>query len=217
MNQVPAKPKIYHITHLDNLPKIVEAGCLWSDQKRIDLGIITTLVGMSKIKLRRLREIEVCCHPGSMVGQYVPFYYCPRSIMLYILHRSNHDDIEYRDGQDPIVHLQFDLSTCLDWADQNEVTWALSTGNAGALFADYFFAQRSDFQRIDWSAVGNRDFRSRQVKDGKQAEFLVRDAIPWSLVEHVGVFDQNACKLANQTVAASEHQPTIRIENSWYF
>ncbi len=105
MNMVPPNPKVYHITHIDNLPKIVEAGCMLADQKRIELGIDTNLVGMSAIKKRRLEVIEVSCHPGSKVGHYVPFYYCPRSVMLYILHRSNHADLDYRDGQDPIVHL----------------------------------------------------------------------------------------------------------------
>lgn len=216
MSQVPANPKIYHITHIDNLPKIVGDGYLWSDQKRIELGIDTNLVGMSTIKKRRLEVIEVSCHPGSKVGQYVPFYYCSRTVMLYILHRSNHIDLDYNDGQDPIVHLEFDLNKCIQWADDNSVPWALSTGNAGAIYAD-FYGNRRDFARIDWDAVANRDFRNPTVKEGKQAEFLVRDSIPWALVEHIGVFDQNRLKLAKRAIAAESHQPAISIENGWYF
>jgi hypothetical protein len=30
-------------------------------------------VGMTNIKQRRLTQIEVPCHPGTTVGQYVPF------------------------------------------------------------------------------------------------------------------------------------------------
>ena len=177
MNKVPTNPKIYHITHIDNLPKIVKAGCMLSDQKRIELGIDTNLVGMSTIKKRRLEVIDVSCHPGSKVGHYVPFYYCPRSVMLYILHRSNHDDLDYRDGQDPIVHLEFDLRTCLRWADEKGVRWALSRGNAGALYAD-FYGKIEDFARIDWDAVANRDFRHPTVKEGKQAELLLFKRLP---------------------------------------
>jgi hypothetical protein len=162
MSQVPANPKIYHITHIENLPKIVADGCLWSDQKRIAMGINTHLVGMSAIKKRRLDVIEVSCHVGSKVGQYVPFYYCPRTVMLYILHRGNHADLDYSDGQDPIIHLEFDLKRCIEWADDNAVPWALSLGNAGALYAD-FYGSRKDFVRIDWEAVANRDFRDPTV------------------------------------------------------
>ena len=85
----PANPKIYHITHVDNLPAIVQAKGLWSDAKRIELKLDTSVVGMSRIKKRRLEERTVSCWPDTMVGSYVPFYFCPRSIMLYILYRSN--------------------------------------------------------------------------------------------------------------------------------
>lgn len=216
MSRVPANPKIYHITHINNLPKIVEAGCLWSDAKRIELGLETNVVGMSKIKECRLRECEVKCNPGTMVGQYVPFFYCPRSIMLYMLHMGNHVDIDYTEGQGPIVHLQADLHACVEWAEENRVAWALSPVNARARYADFFDRER-DFNRIDWSAVANRDFRSPAVKEGKQAEFLVFESFPWSLVERIGVFDQNRNVLAQQSVNSATHQPRINIENGWYF
>jgi hypothetical protein len=83
---VPTNPKIYHITHVRNLPNIVQCGVLWSDAKRIELNLNCDVVGLTHIKQRRLREIEVDCYPGTHVGDYVPFYFCPRSIMLFILH-----------------------------------------------------------------------------------------------------------------------------------
>jgi len=51
------------------------------------------------------------CHVSrrTTVGQYVPFYFCPRSVMLYVLHRGNHPSLEYRGGQTPLVHLEADL------------------------------------------------------------------------------------------------------------
>jgi ssDNA thymidine ADP-ribosyltransferase, DarT len=27
------------------------------------------------------------------VGEYVPFYFCPRSITLFLLHKGNHVDL----------------------------------------------------------------------------------------------------------------------------
>ncbi|MCU0526471.1 MAG: DUF4433 domain-containing protein [Elainella sp. Prado103] len=105
---------------------------LVSDANRIASGLSCLLVGMSTIKQRRLGEIEVSCHSGTTVGQYVPFYFCPRSIMLYILHMGNHPDVSYKGGQQPIVHLQADFDTVINWANSNTVRWAFSNGNAGA-------------------------------------------------------------------------------------
>src|SRR3954471_12342424 len=108
MSTPPPSSKIYHITHLRNLPDIVRAGAIYSDAKRIALGLDCEIVGMSKIKQRRLTQIEVDCHPGTKVGQYAPFYFCPRSIMLFLLHKGNHPDLDYKEGQGPIVHLRAD-------------------------------------------------------------------------------------------------------------
>ena len=96
---VPERPQIYHITHVDNLAKIIADGVLWSDRERLDRGIDCALVGMNKIKQRRLEEIVVDCHPATKVGEYVPFYFCPRSVMLYILWRGNHPEVTYREAR----------------------------------------------------------------------------------------------------------------------
>ena len=71
----PANPKIYHITHVDNLPGIITAGGLLSDARIVAHGGPAQLVGMSSIKRRRIEELEVPCHPGTKVGEYVPFYF----------------------------------------------------------------------------------------------------------------------------------------------
>jgi len=113
MTAVPENPKIYHITHIKNLEGILNDEVIWSDAKRIELGLGCEIVGMSEIKRRRLKELEVKCHSGTMVGEYVPFYFCPRSIMLYILYMGNDPDLSYRGGQGPILHLQADLETTI--------------------------------------------------------------------------------------------------------
>ncbi len=168
MATVPSRPKIYHITHLGNLPQIVRAGRLWSDAKRIELGLDCAIVGMSEIKRRRLGELAVSCHPGTTVGQYVPFYFCPRSIMLYILYRGNHPELSYRGGQRPIVHLQADLHETVRVAEEHGVRWAFSNTNAGARYASFYDSLES-LDEVDWAAVEAVDFRGAAVKERKQS------------------------------------------------
>lgn len=110
MSPVPAQPKIYHITHVDNLPAIVRDRVLVSDATMLARGGPSVTIGMSEIKRRRIEEIMVTSHPDTKVGDYVPFYFCPRSVMLYLIYRANHQDLSYRGGQDPIVHLEADLT-----------------------------------------------------------------------------------------------------------
>ena len=89
MPQPPAKPKIYHIVHVDRLASIIADGCLWSDVVMAQRQGAGTTIGMGSIKPGRL-GLPVPCHPGTRVGEYVPFYFCPRSIMLYVIHCANH-------------------------------------------------------------------------------------------------------------------------------
>jgi hypothetical protein len=127
------QPKTYHITHVNNLSSIVADNYIEADGRRIRRGGDQTSIGMTEIKRRRLNEITVSCHPDTMVGDYVPFYFCPRSIMLYILYTGNHPDMaHYCDGQDPILHLQVDMEAAINWADQNRVRWTFSDRNAGS-------------------------------------------------------------------------------------
>jgi hypothetical protein len=216
MTPFPPNQKIYHITHIDNMPQIVEAAALFSDAERIASNLDCEIVGISNIKRRRLTTIEVPCHHGTRVGEYVPFYFCPRSIMLYILHMANHPDLAYHGGQRPIVHLQADLAATLHWADNSGIQWAFSDRNAGASIAS-FYSRVEDFDKINWSAVAATDFRPLQVKEGKQAEFLFYKSFPWELIEEVGVVDEKVKHRLDTILERAEHRPLVVIHGNWYY
>jgi len=111
--QIPAEPKIYHIVHVDRLPSIIADDWLWCDAEIVRRSPPGTTIGMNGIKQRRLNELTLTSHPGMHVGDCVPFYFCPRSIMLYLIHQANHPELVYRGGQDHIVHLEADLTLTL--------------------------------------------------------------------------------------------------------
>ena len=216
VTSIPNNPKIYHITHMDNLPGVIERGCLWSEARCLAEDCQCTIVGMSKIKHRRLQEIVVDCHPGTTVGQYVPFYFCPRSVMLYILHRGNHPDIDYRGGQQPIVHLQADFKQAVRWAGEVGRRWAFSDRNAGAFYAS-FFRDLAGLGEINWDAVRAIDWRDPAVQEGKQAEFLMLDSFPWELVDAIGVIDQQTRADVNRILERAEYKPLVNVRPDWYY
>jgi len=118
MYDPPAQPKIYHITHVGNLPNIIGKGWLVSDALMAAEGGPSAPIGMAGIKQRR-RTLPVHCHRNTYVGDYVPFYFCPRSIMLYIIHKANNPELGYTGGQGPIVHLEADMAATIEWANTN--------------------------------------------------------------------------------------------------
>lgn len=216
---LPAQPKIYHIVHVDRLPSILADGFLWCDAeivKRVPPG---TTIGMNGIKQRRL-GLPLTSHPGLRVGDCVPFYFCPRSIMLYLIYQANHVDLIYRGGQDPIVHLQADLYKVVDWAEQNRQRWAFTLSNAGASY----FEDRCDLRQlneINWQAVQAAQWSGNgiatSIKEGKQAEFLLENSFPWHLVERVGVCSRPVYQQVTKVLPAGSHQPKVEIKRDWYY
>ncbi len=213
---IPENPKIYHITHVDNIRNIVATGGLLSDARILQKGGPTQMIGLSNIKRRRIEELEVRCRPGTKVGEYVPFYFCPRSIMLYVIHRADHPELTYRGGQDPIVHLEADLHQVVGWADNNGVRWAFSLSNAGTRYTQF----RSDLcylHELDWDAIASTDFRDPNVKEGKQAEFLVYGFFPFDLVERIGVHRADVGNKIRSVLAGSGYTPRVEVRDDWYF
>jgi len=211
----PAQPKIYHITHVDNLPSIIADGGLVSDAAMIEQGGPTTAIGMSDIKQRRL-VLPVKCHTGNHVGDYVPFYFCPRSVMLYVIYCANHENLTYRGGQGPIVHLEADLHEVVSWADDSNRRWAFSLSNAGAKYAE-FRASLDDLDHLDWAAIAAADWRLDRVKEAKQAEFLLRDSFPWNLVTQIGVLTAGIREATVAALNEASHEPEVVIRPAWYY
>lgn len=216
---VPANPKIYHIVHVDRLASIIADGQLLCDAQMAQRANAGTTIGMGSIKQRRLR-IPIACRPGLHVGECVPFYFCPRSIMLFLIHCANHEELTYRGGQGPIVHLELDLHELVEWAEAQQRRWAFTLSNAGA----YYFEDRcnlSNLGEINWDAVTSNQWSgngiSRTVKEGKQAEFLIEASVPWELVRRIGVRNQAVGQRASQVVQTAAHRPTVEVKADWYY
>lgn len=217
---VPTQPKIYHIVHVDRLLSIITDGYLWCDAevvRRIPSG---TTIGMNHIKQRRLSELTLTSYPDLRVGDCVPFYFCPRSIMLYLIYRGNDPSLVYRGGQEPIVHLQADLLNCVAWAKQHDRRWAFTLSNAGA----YYFEDRcnlAQLSEINWQAVRTNRWSgsgiSSSIKEGKQAEFLLEYCFPWHLIEHIGVHSTGIYREVANVLPVGGHRPQLEIKTDWYY
>ncbi len=213
---VPARPKIYHIVHVDRLPSIIVNDALWCDAIVVRHCPPGTTIGMSDIKRRRLEELTLSSHPGLYIGQCVPFYFCPRSIMLYLLYQANHPELTYRGGQGPIIHLEADLYRTVSWANQHRRRWAFTLSNAGARYVE----DRTDLAQlgeINWDAVQARRW-SGSLKEGKQAEFLLEEKFPWTLIERIGVHSLRVYQQTANAIQAGPHKPIVEIKkDDWYY
>ena len=208
---VPRHPKLYHITHGDNLREIIAAGGLLADSEAVQ-GKAPTRIGNAEVVARRkLRPVPD--HPGTCVGDYVPFFFCPRSVMLYVISCRNSPGLDYTAGQRPIVHLEADLRRVVKWTDDRRVPWAFTLSNAARDDAEFRY-RLDDLIDVDWDAVEALWWRGPSMEP-KQAEFLVHQGVPWSLVERIGVLDDRVARRVSEITVGTAMRVDVRPE--WYY
>lgn len=210
---VPTNPKIYHIMHVDRLPSIVEEGYLWCDEEVNRRALQGTPIGMTSIKQRRRNNLLTSC-PGLRVSQCAPFYFCPRSVMLFMIDRANNPELPYLQGQNQIIHLVADLHETINWAQKNNRRWAVTLSNAGSSY----FEDRctlDGLNEIDWDAVKAQYWQDCREK--KQAEFLIETNFPWTLVERIGVISPMIRNQAITILPTGGHRPPIDVLPEWYY
>lgn len=205
----PSKTYIYHITDMANLPSIINEGGLYSDGVIRDRGLVTTEIGFSNIKQRRLNEYKVSCCGDRYVGEFVPFYFCPRSPMLYTINRGN---TGAQPGcQKTILHL---VST-VDKGMAANAVWAVSDGNAGAAYTE-FSNDPTVLDTLNWEVIKSADWAGKRMHE-KASEFLVADYFPLRDFIGIGCFDDTVAEEVRQLSAGISRVPQIKVRRHWYF
>ena len=136
--------------------------------------------------------------------------------MLYLLHKGNHPDLSYREGQTPIVHLEADLQNVVDWADSRQRPWAFSKTNAGAKYTR-FFNKLDILPELNWQAIAATDWRDSMTKEAKQAEFLLYQDFPWAMVERIGVISDTMSSKVKSLLDAASYKPSLAVQPDWYY
>lgn len=161
--------RIFHITHVDNLAAILAEGGLWCDREAAERGVAEVGIAHQHIKERRARR-HVPISPGGTLDDYVPFYFAPRSPMLYSIHGGYVEG--YSNGQRSVVH----LVSSAEAVSASGAPFVFADGHAELDLSD-FFDDLDDLNKIDWKIM-KAAYWADTNEDGdrkrrRQAEFLV--------------------------------------------
>ena len=109
MSPRPVPTPVLHFTRVEHLVDIIGHGLLSDSGTRAKGGTLIE-VGHPDIKrLRRERPVPIA--PHGMVGDYVPFYFAPRSPMMFVIHCDNVPG--YSAGSDRLVYLMTTIERLL--------------------------------------------------------------------------------------------------------
>lgn len=213
---------LFHFTHLDNLPAILDAGALLSDSAVHARGLLANEAGDPQIKQRRRRQ-PVTCSPGGVVGDYVPFYFAARSPMMYVLWQrrvasftGDHHDLVYF-----VSHVDRMVEAGVDFAisDRNAAkALADFTSDVGAL-GDLTSAEpRSEF--VDWplmkATMWNNTPDDGERMERRMAEFLVLDGVPLDLLAAATYSDERRAMVEQMFFQAGTRMSVVNRPN-WYY
>ena len=84
-----------------------------------------------------------------------------------------------------------------------------------------FFNSPSDLNQVDWDIMKDQYWRDTDQdldrKRRRQAEFLVKDFIPWNLFDMIGVFDESIGNQVLEVIHSARHQPEVSVRRNWYY
>jgi prepilin-type processing-associated H-X9-DG protein len=202
---------IYHITHIDNLPSILKSDGLLANSKLKKTDYIDIAHG--HIQDRRAITL-VPCSVGGCLHDYIPFYFAPRSPMLYAIHRGNVQ--KYKDGQNQVIYLVSEAEIIAS----NKLNFVFTDGHAAVDLSE-FYDKLNDLCNIDWNIMkANYWANTNEDNDRtrrRQAEFLVHQFCHWTLIQEVSVIDSIIEQQVKKILQNFNLQTPVKMKPSWYY
>lgn len=203
---------IYHITHIRNLPSILEQGGLWCDGEAARQRLCTVAIAHDHIKHRRANR-RVPLGPGGSLADYVPFYFAPRSPMLYAICQGAVEG--YGGGQENVLH----LVSSAERIAQEGLRFAYTEGHA-VMAPSEFYDDLKDLGRIDWPLMRSRYwFDTDEDPDRKrrrQAEFLVHRFAPLPCLLEIGVMTEPVAQRVSE-ILGRDSALGAKVRRNWYY
>lgn len=211
----PVPTRVFHMTRIERLPSVVEHGLLPDNVCRRQ-QITGVEIGYDHIKRRRALRV-VPCGVGGTLADYVPFYFAPRSPMLYAITRglvsqeaACTEQIAYLVSS--TQSLRAAGLTVIASNRHAELGYAEMTDNDGDLDDDDF---------IDWplmtATYWNNTPDDPDRKERRQAEFLVHPRVPWQVIEGIATKTERARAQVERVLGTAGYSPPVVVSAEWYF
>lgn len=182
----------YRITHIQNLPHILEKGIVAKNHP--DASADYLQIGNPEIiDVRSTAPVKL--EGYGNIGDYVPFYFTPKSMMLYNIITGFRAPLVPKRNRAEILVIR-----CLVDTLATEDTWFFTDGQGNDAVTNHF-NDLVELGQLDWAAIQNSNFsktdgdfdRARRY----QAEFLVYQQVPIAHIESLNVYNQAALGYVN--------------------
>lgn len=197
----------FRITHINNISHIAKCGIVKASSPLHDKNFQP--IGDSQvIKLRKSEVVN-----GYHIGDYIPFYFGPRSPMLYVI-QHGYNGVQ-RVKPEEIVYCVIKLDDLIT----DGIECIFTDGHALSFLT--LFYTKDDLVKID-SKVKYDDVYSSQwnleedndLKRRKEAELLIKDDLPAKYIKGYVVYNENA---RQSLIGKGINENMIVVKSNYYF
>lgn len=207
----PEKASIFRITHLANVPWILDNGLhcrnsLHHDPNFVEIG------NPDLITKRTVREVPEL--PNGVLSDYIPFYFTPLSPMLMNI-ATGYRGIQKRSNDEIVI-----LISSLHKLQRDGVPF-LFTDRHAYLAAAKFSSDLDNLKDIDWQNLQNRDFRKDHEEPDKferyQAEALIYQHLPLDSLSGIVCYSASIEADLQAAIASRNRALQTATRPNWYF
>lgn len=210
---VPPRIDLFRMVHHANIAHILEHGLCNRSHPRFDPHYVD--IGHPDIVGKRTAQPVGIDGYGDL-GDYVPFYFCGHTPMLYNIITGKHG-LMARPQRD-IVLIHCPLPRIVEAGCR----YFYTDGNAKVEISKAY-TDLSDMDKLDWDAIGSDDFRIAvhgpdRIRR-KHAEFLVRHHVPVGCIGALIVLDPERKREMEALVEARglDIKVITDINRKWFF
>lgn len=202
---------LYHITNIRNLDSILRHQSLLC-KNRID-ELKTGYINIAYEGIQKIKTVPM--KPGGNLYDYVPFYFAPRSPMLYAVHKRQVEG--YNEGQDSIIYLVIRLSKIVEY----QLVYVYTDGHPIISYTGFYNDLKQLNSVIDWDIMKAKYWHNT-VEDGdrkrrRQAEFLIHKSVPFNLIESIAVYDYGKAQQVEDSLNVFNQKVKVLIDETWYY
>ncbi|MCX7063014.1 MAG: DUF4433 domain-containing protein [Proteobacteria bacterium] len=202
---------IFRILHRDNVPWVLANGV--TSRSHPDQNPHYVNIGNLDLIGKRAHRL-VPIPPGGVLDDYLPFYFCTHSVMLFNIHTGRVEGVNC--GQGDIVY----LVSSIERLDEVGARYVFTDRHAYVSNAHYF-SDRADLTKLDWQLIESRDFRRDPNDPGKlerrQAECLVHRGLPVDGLLGIACQNDRTLEFCVGLVAAEGLHLKVLKRTDWYF
>ncbi len=222
---VPNPIRLFHITAIDNLDTICKSGSLVCKNYCDENGVVYNNIAHDGAQgSRAVRAVPN--PPGGTIHDFVPFYFAPRSPMLYAINGGRVVDCDYE--QEDILHFETTVNRVIELNE--EIVFYDRNATYGYSEAATDISELPD--KIAWNLITEQprlDGFCKYFQDSysiskyadrlerRMAEFLAKQRAPLECMTRIGVINQKKAEIVRAILEQNGVELPVEVMTDWYF